>query len=111
MNAKRPTPKKKGKAKKKIELTPANVLKVLRELGYDRRGQLVTTEMVANKFEVKVEKLAPILRRLKKRGVIYRRRRGTKVVWFPARGQYVRLPEARAYNDRQSAKQAMGAAA
>lgn len=108
--SKRPTKKGRGKPKKKIELTPANVLSALRELGYERRGQLVTAEMVASRLETKVEKLAPVLRALKKRKVIYRRRREGKVVWFPARGQHVRLPEPRAYNDRQAAKKAMAAA-
>jgi hypothetical protein len=83
----RPTPKKKGKAKKKTPLTPNAVLKVLRELGYGKRGQLVTTEMVAKRMEAKVDKVDPILKQLKKRKSIYRRRRGQKVAWFPARGQ------------------------
>lgn len=83
----RPTPKKKSKSKKKVPLTPNAVLGVLRELGYGKRGQLVTTEMVAKRMEAKVDKVDPILKALKKRGNIYRRRRGQKVAWFPARGQ------------------------
>jgi hypothetical protein len=87
MSKSRPKPKKQGKAKKKVELTPQNVMAALHELGFHKRGQLVTAEMVANRMEVKLPELARVLRILKKRKAIYRRRREGKVVWFPIRGQ------------------------
>lgn len=105
--SKRPTPKKKGKPKKKVELTVRLVLDTLHELGYHRRGQLVTTEMLANRLEVKVEVLAPFLQRLKKRKLICRRRRDSKVVWFPARGQRADPKPGRTDELRRSAKAAI----
>lgn len=107
MSKSRPKPKKRGKPKKKIELTPTNVLAALGELGFRKRGQLVTTEMLANKLEAKIEKLAPVLRQLKKRRVIYRRRREGKVVWFPAGGQRANPKRGRTEELRRSAKAAM----
>lgn len=107
--SKRPTPKKKAKPKKKMPLTPNSVLKALNELGYRKRGQLVTTEMVAHRMEKKIEKVDPLLKQLKKRGVIHRRRRGQKVAWFPARGQRANPKMGRTETLRRGAKEAAAA--
>lgn len=72
---------------KKTAIERGSVLKGLYALDFHKRGVDVTADDVAAHLEVPLDAVSPLLRRLKKIGVVRRTRRGGQVVWMPAKGQ------------------------